>query len=32
MKMLCAKKVGVELIVTNDKGFVGLNIEVRGTE
>ena len=31
MQYVCAKKVGVDLIVTNDKGFVGLDIEVRGT-
>jgi predicted nucleic acid-binding protein len=32
LQYVCAKKVGAELIVTNDKGFVGLDIEVRGTE
>ena len=31
MQYVCAKKVGAELIITNDKGFVGLDIEVRGT-
>ena len=31
MQYVCAKKVGADLIVTNDKGFVGLDIEVRGT-
>jgi len=32
LQYVCAKKVGAESIVTNDKGFVGLDIEVRGTE
>jgi len=32
LQYVCAKKVGAELIVTNDKGFVGLDIEVRGME
>ena len=31
MQYMCAKKVNADLIVTNDKGFVGLDIEVRGT-
>ena len=31
MQYVCAKKVDADLIVTNDKGFVGLDIEVRGT-
>ena len=31
MQYVCAKKIGADLIVTNDKGFVGLDIEVRGT-
>jgi len=30
LQYVCANKVGAELIVTNDKGFVGLDIEVRG--
>jgi predicted nucleic acid-binding protein len=28
MQYVCAKKVNADLIVTNDKGFVGLDIEV----
>jgi len=32
LQYVCAKKVGVDLIVTNDKGFVSLDIEVRGTK
>jgi len=28
LQYVCAKKVGAELIVTNDKGFVGLDIEL----
>lgn len=31
MQYVCAKKIDADLIVTNDKGFVGLEIEVRGT-
>ena len=31
IQYVCAKKIGADLIVTNDKGFVGLDIEVRGT-
>ena len=32
LQYVCAKKVGAELIVTNDKGFVGLDIEVMRTK
>jgi len=32
LQYVCAKKVGAELIVTNDKGFVSLDIESRGTK
>jgi predicted nucleic acid-binding protein len=31
MQYVCAKKVGADLIVTNDKGFVALDIEIRGS-
>ena len=31
MQYVCAKKVNADLIVTNDKGLVGLDIEVRST-
>lgn len=31
LQYVCAKKVNADLIVTNDKGFVGLDIEVRST-
>lgn len=31
MQYVCAKKVDADLIVTNDRGFVGLDIEVSGT-
>ena len=31
LQYVCAKKVNADLIVTNDKGFVGLDIEVKGT-
>ncbi|MEA1952972.1 MAG: PIN domain-containing protein [Campylobacterota bacterium] len=30
MQYVCAKKISADLIVTNDKGFIGLDIEVRG--
>ncbi|MDQ7046476.1 MAG: PIN domain-containing protein [Sulfurovum sp.] len=32
LQYICAKKVKADLIVTNDKGFVSLDIEVRGTK
>ena len=32
MQYVCAKKVKADLIVTNDKGFVALDIEIRGTK
>jgi predicted nucleic acid-binding protein len=32
LQYVCAKKVGAGLIVTNDKGFVGLDIKLRGTK
>lgn len=32
LQYVCAKKVEADLIVTNDKGFVSLDIEVRGTK
>ncbi|CAA6826669.1 MAG: PIN domain protein [uncultured Sulfurovum sp.] len=32
LQYVCAKKVEADLIVTNDKGFVGLDIELRGTK
>jgi len=31
VQYVCANSVGADLIVTNDKGFVGLDIEVVGT-
>jgi len=31
MQYVCAKKVGADLIVTNDKGFISLDIELRNT-
>jgi len=31
LQYVCAKKVGAELIVTNDKGFVALDIELYST-
>jgi len=31
LQYVCAKKVGADLIVTNDKGFVSLDIELRKT-
>jgi len=32
LQYVCAKKVEADLIVTNDKGFVALDIEIRGTK
>jgi predicted nucleic acid-binding protein len=32
VQYVCAKKVGANLIVTNDKEFVALDIEIRGTK
>ncbi|PHS31975.1 MAG: ribonuclease [Sulfurovum sp.] len=32
LQYVCAKKVDAELILTNDKGFVSLDIEVSGTQ
>lgn len=32
LQYICAKKVEADLIVTNDKGFVSLDIEVVGTK
>ncbi len=32
LQYVCAKKVDVELILTNDKGFCSLDIEVSGTK
>jgi predicted nucleic acid-binding protein len=32
LQYVCAKKVEADFIVTNDKGFVGLDIELRGTK
>ena len=32
LQYVCAKKVEADLIVTNDKGFVSLDIEVKGTK
>ncbi len=32
LQYVCAKKVGADLIVTNDKGFVSLDIEVKSTK
>ena len=32
LQYVCAKKVGADLIVTNDKGFVSLDIEVKNTK
>jgi predicted nucleic acid-binding protein len=31
MQYVCAKKVEADLIVTNDKGFVALDIELQNT-
>ncbi len=31
MQYICAKKIGADMIVTNDKKFVSLDIEVKGT-
>ena len=31
LQYVCAKKVGADVIVTNDKSFVCLDIEIRGT-
>ena len=31
LQYVCGKKVNADLIVTNDKGFVGLDIEVKST-
>ena len=32
LQYVCAKKVGADLIVTNDKGFVALDVEIIGTK
>lgn len=32
LQYVCAKKVEADLIVTNDKGFVSLDIELKGTK
>ena len=32
LQYVCAKKVEADLIVTNDKGFVSLDIEIMGTK
>jgi len=32
MQYVCAKKIGADLIVTNDKGFVSLDIEICRTK
>jgi len=32
LQYICAKKVGADLIVTNDKGFVSLDIELQKTK
>lgn len=32
LQYVCAKKVGADLIVTNDKGFVSLDIEIQSTK
>ena len=32
IQYVCAKKVNADLILTNDKGFVSLDIEVKGTK
>ena len=32
MQYVCAKKIGADLIVTNDKGFVDLDIDIVGTK
>ena len=32
IQYVCAKKVNADLIVTNDKGFISLEIEIRGTK
>ena len=32
VQYVCAKKIGADLIVTNDKGFVSLDIEVKSTK
>ncbi len=31
LQYICAKKIGADLIVTNDKGFVSLDIEVKSS-
>lgn len=31
LQYVCAKKVGADLIVTNDKNFVSVDIEIQGT-
>jgi predicted nucleic acid-binding protein len=32
LQYVCAKKVGADLIITNDKGFISLEIEIMGTK
>jgi len=32
LQYVCAKKIEAEMIVTNDQGFVSLDIEIRGTK
>ena len=32
VQYVCAKKIEADLIVTNDKGFVGLDIELKSTK
>jgi predicted nucleic acid-binding protein len=32
LQYVCAKKIEAEMILTNDKGFVSLDIEIRGTK
>ena len=32
MQYVCAKKIGADLIVTNDKGFVSLDIKLQNTK
>ena len=32
VQYVCAKKIGADLIVTNDKGFVSLDIKVKSTK
>ena len=32
LQYICAKKVSADLILTNDKGFVSIDIEVSGTK